>query len=119
MRFWEKFHKIILSFTGLLSKVWLKLETFYKSWETLSLDKNLSLLGKTICLLGQTTNSISYHRKYNILLRVCSPAKKKKKMLKHKAELLPTNEKSLFRNEFRVNIITENLKRDFSKARKQ
>lgn len=45
--------------------------------------------------------------------------KKNKKMLKHKAELLPTNEKSLFRNEFRVNIITDNLKRDFSKARKQ
>ena len=44
------------------SKVWLKLENAKKSdAPPLSLDEILSLLEQTICLLGQTSNSISYH----------------------------------------------------------
>ena len=57
-----KTQKRTLSVMGPLSKVWLKLENAKKSdAPPLSLDEILSLLEQTICLLGQTSNSISYH----------------------------------------------------------
>ena len=43
---------------GPCSKLWLKLEN---DAPPLSLDKILSLLEQTICLLGQPSNSILYH----------------------------------------------------------
>ena len=83
-----KIQKRTLSVMGPLSKVWLKLENAKKSdAPPLSLDEILSLLEQTICLLGQTSNSFSYHRRYNILSSVCSP-QEAKNMLKNKAELL-------------------------------
>ena len=69
-----KIQERTLSVMGPLSKVWLKLENAKKSdAPLLSLDKILSLLKQTICLLGQTSNSISYHQRYNILSSVCTP----------------------------------------------
>ena len=57
---------------GSLSKVWLKLENDKKSdTPPVSLYETLSLLVQTVCLLGQTSNSISYHQRYNVLLIVC------------------------------------------------
>ena len=57
-----KILKRTLSVMGPLSKVWLKLENAKKSdAPPLSLDEVLSLLEQTICLLGETINSISYH----------------------------------------------------------
>ena len=57
-----KIQKRALSVMGPLFKVRLKLENAKKSdAPPLSLDKTLSLLEQTIYLLGQTSNSISYH----------------------------------------------------------
>ena len=55
----------------------------------LSLNQILSLLEQTI--LGQTSNLISYHPRYEILSSVCSP-QKAKNMVKKKVELLQTND---------------------------
>ena len=99
---------------GPLSKVWLKLVNPKKSDAIpLSLDEILSLLEQTICLLGQTSNLISYHRKYNLLSSVSSHHEAKQKMLKNKVELLQTHDKNLFVKEFsdhlRVSKIKEKL----------
>ena len=52
-----------------LSNVWLRRHNAKKSdAPPLSLDKILSLLEQTICLLGETSNSVSYRRRYNIQL---------------------------------------------------
>ena len=91
-----KIQKRALSVMGPLFKVWLKLENAKKSdAPPLSLDKTLSLLEQTIYLLGQASNSISYHWRYNILSSVCSP-QEAKNMLKNKAELLETSNENLF-----------------------
>ena len=91
-----KIKKRALYVMGSLSKVWLKLENAKKSDALpLSLDEILSLLEQTICLLGQTSNSISYHRRYNILSSVCS-LQDAKNILKNKVELLQTNDENLF-----------------------
>ena len=104
-----KIQKRTLSVMGPLSKVWLKLENAKKSdAPPLSLDKILSLLEQTICLLGQTSNSILYHRRYNILLSVCSP-QEIKNMLKKKVELLQSNDENLFGKEFSDHL-TESVK---------
>ena len=76
---------------GPLSKVWLKLEN--------TKNEILRLLGQTICLLGQPSNLISYHRRYNILSSMWSP-QEAKNMLKNKVELLQTNDENLFWKEF-------------------
>ena len=93
-----KIQKKTLSVMGPLSKVWLKLENARKSdAPPLPLEEILSLLEQTICLLGQTSNSISYHGMYNILSSVCSP-QEAKNMIKNKIELLQTNENLLEKN---------------------
>ena len=92
--------KRTFSVVGPLSKVWLKLENPKKSdAPPLSLDQILSLLEQTICLLGQTSNSILYHQRYNILSSVCS-LQEAKNMLKNKVELVQTNDEILFGKEF-------------------
>ena len=95
-----KIQKRALSVMGPLSEVWLKLENAKKSdAPPLSLDEILRPLEQTICLLDQTSNSILYHRRYNILSSVCSP-QEAKNMLKNKEELLQTNDENLFGKEF-------------------
>ena len=59
----------------------------------LSLDKILSLVEQAICLLGQTSNSISYHS------NVCSP-QEAKNILKNPVELLQTKHENIFGKEF-------------------
>ena len=99
-----KIQKRTLSVMGPLSKVWLKLENAKKSdAPPLSLDEIRSLLEQTIYLLGQTSNSISYHRRYNILSSVRSP-QEAKNMLKNKLELLQTNDENLFGKEFSYHL---------------
>ena len=89
-----KIQKRGLSMMGPLSKVWLKLENAMKfDAFPLSIDEIRSLVEQTIRLLGQTSNSISYHRRYNILLNVCSP-QEAKNTLKNKVELLQTNDEN-------------------------
>ena len=78
-----KIQKITLSVMVPLSKVWLKLENAKKSDAApLSLDEILSLLEQTIFLLGQASNSISYHRRCNILSSGCSPQQAKNMLIK-------------------------------------
>ena len=61
----------------------------------LSLDKILGPVEQAICLLVQASNSISYHRRYNIPSNVCS-RQKAKNILKNKVELLQINDENLF-----------------------
>ena len=65
----------------------------------LSVDKILSLEEQATCLLSQTSNPISYHRRYNIPPTVCSP-QEAKNILKNKVEFLQTNDENLFRKGF-------------------
>ena len=69
--------KRTLSVMGPLSKMWLKLENAKKTdAPPLSLDEILSLLEQTICLLGQTSNSVSYHR--TTFYRACALLRRQK-----------------------------------------
>ena len=71
---------------GPLSKVWSKLENFKKfDAHSFSLDKVLSLVERTICSFRQTSNSILYDQRYNILSSLCCP-QEAKKMLKNQVE---------------------------------
>ena len=92
-------------------KVWLQLElenAKKSDAPPLSLDDILSVVEQTICLLCQTSNSISYHRRYSILSSMCSPLDAKI-MLKNKLELHQTNDEILFGNLFSDHL-TESIK---------
>ena len=96
---------------GLLSKVWLQLElenARKSDAAPLSFDDILSLVEQTTCLLCQTSNSISYHRRHTILSSMCSPLDAKI-MLKNKLELHQTNDEILFGNRFSDHL-TESIK---------
>ena len=101
----EKIQKITLSVMEPLSRVLLKLEN---DAPRLSWDEILSRLEQTICLFGQTSNSISYHRRCNILSSVYSP-EEAKNILKNKKELLQTNDENFFGKEFSDHL-TESVK---------
>ena len=91
-----------------LSKIWLKLENAKKSdTPPLSLDEILHLLKQTLCLLGQTSNSILYHQSNNILSSMYSPQEAKN--IIELVELLQTNDENLFGKEF-SNHLTEPVK---------
>ena len=76
-----------------LPKVWLKLENAKKSDASpSSLDE--ILVEQPISLLGHTSNSISYHRRYSIFSSVCSP-QEIKNIVKNKTKLLQTNNENL------------------------
>ena len=59
-----KAKKWVISVMSLLYTAWLKLENAKKfDVPLLSVDEMLSLVDQTICLLGQTSNLILYHRR--------------------------------------------------------
>ena len=91
-------------------KVWLQLElenAKKSDAPPLSLDDILSIVEQTICLLCQTSNSISYHRRYSILSIMCSPLEANI-MLKNKLET-KTNDEILFGKRFSDHL-TESIK---------
>ena len=55
-------------------------------------------------LLGQASNSISYYRRFYMLLTLTNPPQQSKKMLKEDSKPFQKNEKNLFRKKFRENI---------------
>ena len=59
---------------------------------------------QTILLLGQASNSISYYRRFYMLLALTNSPQQSKQMLREDSELLQKNDKNLFGKKFRENI---------------
>ena len=55
-------------------------------------------------LLVQASNSISYYRRFCMLLALTNSLQQRKQMLREDSELLQKNGKTLFREKFRENI---------------
>ena len=59
---------------------------------------------QTVLLLGQVSNSISYYRRFYMLLALKNSPQQSKQMLREDSELLQKNDKKIFRKKFRGNI---------------
>ena len=74
------------------------------------MDTVLELLEKTVLLIGQCNNTITYERRKNVLLGVTGTSSSQvASMLKEKAALLQKHDQALFGKDFRDHL-TESLK---------
>ena len=59
---------------------------------------------KSVLLLGETTNSMTYHRRYSILsAQICAP-QQSKEMLREEVELFQQQDRNLFGKKFSKNL---------------
>ena len=92
---------------GPLSRLWNMVEEANASKQTqvcISLDDMKKHIEKTVLLLGQASNSITYQRRYNALLGVMGSAPKVKEMLRTDADMLQKHDKDLFGKKFREHL---------------
>ena len=72
----------------------------------IELNKLKEYVKQSILLLGQATNLITYHRRYNILSPLNCAPEQSKEMLREEADLLQQQEKNLFCKKFREHLIS-------------
>ena len=109
----EKVQDKVLDIIGPLSKLWVMVEQV--NWgsgssSTAEMDTVLELLEKTVLLIGQCNNTITYERRKNVLLGVTGTSSSQMaSMLKEKAALLQKHDQALFGKDFRDHL-TKSLK---------
>ena len=95
------------SVMGPLSKIWTAGESARLSQEDsveVDLKEMQEFVEQTVLLLGQALNSISYYRRFYMLLVLTNSPQQSKQMLREDSELLQKNDKNLFKKRFRENI---------------
>ena len=95
------------SVMGPLSKIWTAVESARLSQEDsveVDLKEIKEFVEQTVLLLGQASNSISYYRRFYMLLALTNSPQQSKQMLREDSELLQKNDKNIFRKKFRENI---------------
>ena len=95
----EKFQKKIVDVIGPLSRLWEGLEDIKNvSDDTVPVfvEDRIELIEQAVLLLGQTSNSILYIRRLQILKTLIKHPKKAKNIFKEKAALLQKGNQNLF-----------------------
>ena len=109
----EKVQDKVLDIMGPLSKLWVMTEQVNSgsgSSSTVKIDTVVELLEKTVLLIGQCNNTVSYERRKNVLLGVTGTSSSQvASILKEKAAFLQKHDQALFGKDFRDRQ-TESLK---------
>ena len=94
----ETFQGKLLEVMGPLSRLWKGLEYIRKAPSDLEVpvEKFVALVEQVILLLGQTSLSVSYTRRLNILKLITKDIRKAKAILKENENILKENETHLF-----------------------
>ena len=103
----EKFHGRNRSVMGPLSKIWTAVESIRLSLEDsveVDLKEIQDFVEQNALLLGQASNSISYYRRFYMLLALTNSPQESKQMPREDLGLLQKNDKNLFGKKFRENI---------------
>ena len=93
---------------GPLSKLWMLVEEANRSKKKqipIDLDNIRAYTEQTVLLLGQTSNYITYFRRYNILAALNCPAQHSKEMLREEADLLQRHDRNLFGKKFSEHLV--------------
>lgn len=104
----EKVQTKIRGIMGPLSRVWKIVEEARESSDrkvTISLDELQSFVEQTVIMVGQSSNTVSYHRRLNILQCLTDSQSQAKEMLREKAELLQKHDTNLLGKKFRKHIV--------------
>ena len=104
----EKVQDKVLDIMGPLSKLWVMIEQVNSgsgSSSTVEMDAVLELLEKTVLLIGQCNNTITYKRRKNVLLGVTGTSSSQvASMLKEKAAFLQKHDQAHFPKDFRDHL---------------
>ena len=73
--------------------------------DTIDLDDIRAYIEKTVLLLGQTSNYLTYFRRYNILAALTCPAQQSKEILREEADLLQRHDRDLFGKKFSEHLV--------------
>ena len=93
---------------GPLSKLWLLIQNALSPQEEvpLGLNKVKEYVEQSILLLGQATNLMTYHRRYNILSGLNCAPQQSKGTLREEADLLQQQDKNLLGKKFREHLVS-------------
>ena len=98
----EKVQDKVLDITRSLSKLWVMIvqgNSSRGSSSTVEMDTVLELLEKTVLLIGQCNNTITYERRKNVLLGVTGTSSSQvSSMLEEKAAFRQKHDQALFGN---------------------
>ena len=98
----EKVQDKVLDITRSLSKLWVMIvqgNSGRGSSSTVEMDTVLELLEKTVLLIGQCNNTITYERRKNVLLGVTGTSSSQvSSMLEEKAAFRQKHDQALFGN---------------------
>ena len=90
------------------SKLWNDLEDVRKRQGTqiqVPVEDLLQFAEKSVVLLGQASNGLSYLRRFNILQKLMKDSRKVKTLLREKSTLLQKHDENLFGKKFRSHIV--------------
>ena len=99
----EKIQSKNVSAMGPLSKLWMLAEETRRSNEKqipIDLDHIRAYIEQTVLLLGQTSNYITYFRRYDILAPLNCPVQQSKEILREEVDLLQRHDRNLFGKKF-------------------
>ena len=71
----------------------------------IDLDDIRAYIEKTVLLVGQTSNYITYFGRYNILAALNCSAQQSKEMLREEADLLQPHDRNLFGKKFSEHLV--------------
>ena len=93
---------------GPLSKLWMLVEELSRSKEKqipIDLDDIRTYIEKTVLLLAQTSNYITYFRRYNNFAALNCPAQQFKEMFRKEADLLQRHDRNLLGKKFSKHLV--------------
>ena len=93
---------------GLQSKLWMLVEEASRSKKKqlpIDLDNIRAYIEKTVLLLGQTSDYITYFRRYNILAALNCPKQQSKETLREEEDFLLRHDRNLFGKKFSEHLM--------------
>ena len=103
----EKIQNRTRNVLGPLSRIWALVDEASSSKKhkvELSLSEIKTYLEQSVVLLGNSSSTVSYYRRYAMLLSITGSPQKAKEMLRNEGELLQKHDRNLFGKKFQSHI---------------
>ena len=98
----------IRNILGPICKLWYTIERSENSVDgdfEVDLQDIKQFIEQTILMIGQASYSVSYYRRFNVLMALTEPSKMSKDMIKNESELLQSSDAKLFGKDFRKHMV--------------
>ena len=104
----EKIQVKIRDIMGPFCRLWdivEKVTNTIEQWANASLDDMQKFIEQTILIVGKSSNTVTYHRRYNLLNNLMGSSNQAKEGLRGKKDLLQKHDGNLLRKKFRNYVV--------------